>query len=340
MGQLRQLRRPLLGLVLGHQGRRPDDPGRRVRARAARPGPRRCSRASCCCRSASRTRTWPSAGRENPLSSVTRRRWHRPTRPPTTDAEEADRRRTPRGAARRVHRASSATPSSTRTSAPATTLGPRHPRRVGAGRRGGHATPSGSTSSTSSRPSTGCPRRSAATWTARRTSSSSAPRPRTAPMAPGYAGGDTRFQVLARVYDTPTLSGVTLKADLPDDDLTVETWSRIYPGADWHERETGRCSASTSTATRPAQHLPAGRLRGPSAAQGLPAARPARQAVAGHRRRRADARWATDDGDGADGDGDSEADRMTAVSDRRQARLHRGPGRRRPRQRRARDARA
>ena len=69
-GQLRQLRRPLLGQLLGHQGRRPAHPGRRLRARAARRGPRRCSRASCCCRSASRTRTWPSAGGVIRLSSA------------------------------------------------------------------------------------------------------------------------------------------------------------------------------------------------------------------------------------------------------------------------------
>ena len=42
--------------------------------------------------------------------------------------------------------------------------------------------------------------------------------------------------------------------------------------------------------SRPAQHVPADRIRGLPAAQGLPAARPHGQAVAGHRRRRADAR--------------------------------------------------
>ena len=66
-GLLRQLRRPVLGQLLGHQGRRPDHPGRRLRARAARRGPRRCSRASSCCRSASRTRTWPRAGEGEPI---------------------------------------------------------------------------------------------------------------------------------------------------------------------------------------------------------------------------------------------------------------------------------
>ncbi len=42
-------------------------------------------------------------------------------------------------------------------------------------------------------------------------------------------------------------------------------------------------------ASRPAQHVPAHRVRGLPAAQGLPAARPDRQTLARHRRRRADA---------------------------------------------------
>jgi NADH-quinone oxidoreductase subunit C len=55
----------------------------------------------------------------------------------------------------------------------------------------------------------------------------------------GYAGGDTRFQVFARVADIDRnrYFGITLKADLPDDDLTIDTWRTIYAGADWHERE-------------------------------------------------------------------------------------------------------
>ena len=54
----------------------------------------------------------------------------------------------------------------------------------------------------------------------------------------GYAGGDTRFQVMARVYSTARHAGITLKADLDDDAPAVETWSTVYAGADWHERET------------------------------------------------------------------------------------------------------
>ena len=51
------------------------------------------------------------------------------------------------------------------------------------------------------------------------------------------AGGETRFQAFARVQQPGTRLGVTLKADLPDDDLAIETWIDIYPGANWHERE-------------------------------------------------------------------------------------------------------
>ncbi len=54
----------------------------------------------------------------------------------------------------------------------------------------------------------------------------------------GYAGGDTRFQLLARLYNTTTHIGVMLKADLDDAAPRVDTWSDVYAGADWHERET------------------------------------------------------------------------------------------------------
>jgi NADH-quinone oxidoreductase subunit C len=54
----------------------------------------------------------------------------------------------------------------------------------------------------------------------------------------GHAGGDTRFQVFARLYSIERHIGITLKADLDDDAPAVETWSQVYPGADWHERET------------------------------------------------------------------------------------------------------
>jgi NADH-quinone oxidoreductase subunit C len=52
----------------------------------------------------------------------------------------------------------------------------------------------------------------------------------------GYAGGDARFQVLARVSNVETGVGLVLKADLLDD-LTIASWVPVYAGANWHERE-------------------------------------------------------------------------------------------------------
>jgi NADH-quinone oxidoreductase subunit C len=66
------------------------------------------------------------------------------------------------------------------------------------------------------------------------------PAPAATPGSPyetGYAGGDTRFQVLARLYSTSKHWGVTLKADLPEDAQNIESWVSLYRGAEWHERE-------------------------------------------------------------------------------------------------------
>jgi NADH-quinone oxidoreductase subunit C len=56
-------------------------------------------------------------------------------------------------------------------------------------------------------------------------------------LTTGVAGGDTRFQVFARLYDVRRHVGVTLKADL-DDEPVVDSWVPVFAGADWHERET------------------------------------------------------------------------------------------------------
>jgi NADH-quinone oxidoreductase subunit C len=56
-------------------------------------------------------------------------------------------------------------------------------------------------------------------------------------METGVAGGDSRFQVFARLYSTRDHVGITLKADLDDADPAVESWTDVYRGADWHERE-------------------------------------------------------------------------------------------------------
>ncbi|MGH9184632.1 MAG: NADH-quinone oxidoreductase subunit C [Acidimicrobiales bacterium] len=55
---------------------------------------------------------------------------------------------------------------------------------------------------------------------------------------PGSTGGDTRFQVFARVTDVRKHHGVTLKVDVPDDTMSIDSWVRVYTGANWHERET------------------------------------------------------------------------------------------------------
>ncbi len=55
---------------------------------------------------------------------------------------------------------------------------------------------------------------------------------------PGCAGGDSRIQVLASVARPGTDLRVLLKADVPDDDPRITTWTHVYSGAAWHERET------------------------------------------------------------------------------------------------------
>lgn len=83
-------------------------------------------------------------------------------------------------------------------------------------------------------------------------------------MEHGFAGGESRLQVFARVAALPNGSigghggprsgrrnashgdassaspaapAVIIKADLPDENPAVESWMSVYEGADWHERE-------------------------------------------------------------------------------------------------------
>ncbi len=56
-------------------------------------------------------------------------------------------------------------------------------------------------------------------------------------LAHGHGGGSTRLQVFARVESPTRHVGMTLKADLADNDPRIGTWSDVFPGADWHERE-------------------------------------------------------------------------------------------------------
>ena len=96
------------------------------------------------------------------------------------------------------------------------------------------------------------------------------------PIDQGYAGGDTRFQVIGRLYSITAGMGIDLKVDVPDDDLSVGTWSRPSSAPTGTSARPTRCSASPSWATRNLikLYLPA-RLPGVPAAQGLPAAGPA-----------------------------------------------------------------
>ena len=64
------------------------------------------------------------------------------------------------------------------------------------------------------------------------------PPERSTEVKQGYAGGETRYQVFARVTDTTRHVGVTLKADIAEDSMAIESWHAIYAGANWHERET------------------------------------------------------------------------------------------------------
>lgn len=58
-------------------------------------------------------------------------------------------------------------------------------------------------------------------------------------MEQGLTGGDTRFQVLARISSvTHHKNSVIFKADVADDDPRIDSIIDVYPGANWHERET------------------------------------------------------------------------------------------------------
>jgi len=56
-------------------------------------------------------------------------------------------------------------------------------------------------------------------------------------IRPGYAGGESRYQVFARLSDIGRHVSVTIKADVPES-MTVPSWMPYYAGANWHERET------------------------------------------------------------------------------------------------------
>lgn len=53
----------------------------------------------------------------------------------------------------------------------------------------------------------------------------------------GVTGGETRFQVFARLVDIDRHVGITIKADVPDEPFAVDSWTTVFAGANWHERE-------------------------------------------------------------------------------------------------------
>jgi len=54
----------------------------------------------------------------------------------------------------------------------------------------------------------------------------------------GVAGSAGRFQLFAEVASTRWHQRVILKTDVDEHDPRAESWVPVYPGADWHERET------------------------------------------------------------------------------------------------------
>ena len=60
-------------------------------------------------------------------------------------------------------------------------------------------------------------------------------------IRPGVCGGDTRFQLLARLSSSTRHQALTLKVDVPDvadgESPEMPTWVGVYAGANWHERE-------------------------------------------------------------------------------------------------------
>jgi NADH-quinone oxidoreductase subunit C len=71
----------------------------------------------------------------------------------------------------------------------------------------------------------------------------------------GVTGGETRFQLIARLVSPTQHVGLHLRCDLPDDDTTAPTWSSIYLGANWHERETWEMYGITFTGHPQLEHI-------------------------------------------------------------------------------------
>jgi NADH-quinone oxidoreductase subunit C len=71
----------------------------------------------------------------------------------------------------------------------------------------------------------------------------------------GVAGSAGRFQVFARVDSTNSGAGLTLKTDITTDTMRVDSWTSVYPGADWHEREAWEMYGFAFTGHPALRHL-------------------------------------------------------------------------------------
>ena len=56
-------------------------------------------------------------------------------------------------------------------------------------------------------------------------------------MTFGTCGSAGRFQVFAHAQSTSRHVGITIKVDVDESEMAVASWTHVYPGADWHERE-------------------------------------------------------------------------------------------------------
>ena len=149
-------------------------------------------------------------------------------------------------AARGSRRSSSATPSSTRPSSPVTTSGSGSPRRVARGRRAVRdelgCTYFGFLSAIDWMPSPYGPRRGRPDRAAAARSTA---------IVQVYAGASDPLPGLRPVHSPTSHVGITLKADVPDDDLRDRRRGRrSTPAPTGTSARRGRCSASTSSATR------------------------------------------------------------------------------------------
>jgi NADH-quinone oxidoreductase subunit C len=81
------------------------------------------------------------------------------------------------------------------------------------------------------------------------------PMPERSSAVAGCTGGDARIQVLASVAKPGTDLRVLLKADVPDDDPRIATWTRVFAGAAWHERETHEMFGITFEGNRDLRHI-------------------------------------------------------------------------------------